>query len=189
MARIFKKILRKRSFLSILISSSLIGCFALLCYGEDQGDVQWGFSVSGGPNVRSSPKFTHVALLPRVGWALHRKWNFELEGNLSYYGIRGEENLYLVGGNGNFRFSPVHLRKIIPFLLAGGGLAYTNNSGFVQEMGDSHTAGILQGGGGILYDQGKGFLVRVEYRFHHISDPFERDDGLNTHSFVLGFTF
>lgn len=190
MVGIFRRILCNRSFLSIVLSLLLFtGCFTSLCYGDEEGDVKWGFSVLLGPNAGGHLDFTHSALLPRGGVALHKKWDLEFEGNFSHYFINGEKDLYLVGVNGNLLFKPVQWGKVTPFLIAGAGLAYNNNSGFVWEMGDSHTAGILQGGGGILYDTGKGFWFRGEYRFHHISDPFERDHGLNTHSFILGVAF
>lgn len=189
MAGISKKIPGNRSFFSIVVFLLFIGCFTPPCYADEKEGIKLGCSILVGFNAKSDPDFTQLALLPRAGWALHERWDFELEGNLSYYSIRGEKNLYLLGVNGNFLFKPVQWGKITPFLIAGGGLAYNNNNGSVREMGDSHTAGILQGGGGILYDTGKGFLLRGEYRIHHISDPFERDYGLNTHSFVLGVIF
>jgi opacity protein-like surface antigen len=189
MAGISKKILCNRSFLSIVILLSFIGCFSPLCYGEKKGNVNWGLSVLLGPNARGHLDFTHSAVLPRAGLALHKKWDLEFEANLSHYFINGEKDLYLIGVNGNLLFKPVQWGKVTPFLIAGAGLAYNNNSGFVWEMGDSHTGGILQGGGGIFYDMGKKLLLRGEYRFHHLSDPFERDHGLNTHSFVIGVAF
>lgn len=190
MAGISKKILCNRSFLSIVLSLLLfIGFFAPFCYGDEKGDVKWGVSVLLGPNARGHLDFTHSAVLPRAGLALHKKWDLEFEANLSHYFINGEKDLYLIGVNGNLLFKAVQWGKVTPFLMAGAGLAYNNNSGFVWEMGDSHTGGILQGGGGIFYDMGKKFLLRGEYRFHHLSDPFERDHGLNTHSFVIGVAF
>lgn len=142
-----------------------------------------------GPNAGSDPDFALFALLPKAGWPLHKKLDLEFEGNFSHYFIKGEQNLYLLGVNGNLLFKPVQWGMVTPFLIAGAGLGYNNNSGFVWELGNSHTAGILQGGGGILYDTGKGFWLRGEYRFHHISDPFEEDHGLNTHGFVVGVAF
>jgi hypothetical protein len=189
MVRIFNKILSNRSLLSIIVGLLFIGCYTPLCHGDEKRNMRWGFSVLLGPNARGHMDFTHSALLPRGGLALHKKWDLELEGNLSHYFMNGEKDLYLVGVNGNLLFKPVQWGKITPFFIGGAGLAYNNNSGFVWEMGDSHAAGILQGGGGILYDTVRGFLLRVEYRFHHISDPFEKDHGLNTHSFVLGTVF
>jgi hypothetical protein len=189
MAGVVTKILGNRSFLIIGICLVFIGYFTPQCYGGEKRPVKWGFSVLLGPNAGGHLHFTHSALLPKWGVALHKKLDLEFEGNLSHYFINGEKDLYLVGVNGNLLFKPVQWGKVIPFLIGGAGLAYNNNSGFVWELGDSHTAGILQGGGGILYDMGKKLWLRGEYRFHHISDPFERDHGLNTHSFILGVTF
>jgi hypothetical protein len=189
MVGIPRKILGIKRFLSIIFCLLLIGCFVSLCYGDEKVDVNWGGSVLLGPNGGGSLDFTHFALLPRVGLALHKKWDLELEGNFSYYFIHKVENLYLLGVNANVLFKPFQWGKLTPFLIAGVGLAYNNNDGEVWELGDSNTAGILQGGGGILYNTGRGFWIRGEYRFHHISDPFERDHGLNTNSFILGVTF
>ena len=189
MAGILKKTLGNRSFFSIVFCLLFIGCFASLCYGDEKGDVKWGVSVLLGPDTGGSPDFTHFALLPRVGLALHKNWDLELEGNFSYYFIHQERNLYLLGVNANLLFKPFRWGRVTPFLIAGAGLGYNNNNGNVWELGDSHTAGILQGGGGVLYDFGKGFWLRGEYRFWHISDPFERDLGLNTHGFILGVAF
>jgi hypothetical protein len=189
MAGISKRILGNRILFSLGICLLFSGYFPLLCHGDEKGDVKWGVSVLLGPNSRGDMDFTHFALLPRGGLALHKWWDLELEGNFSRYFIDGEKDLYLLGVNGNLLFKPVQWGKVTPFVIVGAGLAYNNNSGFVYEMGDSHTAGILQGGGGILYDTGKGFWLRGEYRYHHISDPFEHDHGLNTNSFILGVIF
>ena len=188
-ARISKKILGNRILFALGIYLLFIGCFPFVCHGDEKRDVKWGVSVLLGPHSRGHLNFTQSAVLPRAGLALHKKWDLELEGNLSHYFIDEEKDLYLVGVNANVLFKPVQWGKVTPFFIAGAGLAYNNNSGFVWELGDSHAAGILQGGGGILYDTGKGFLLRVEYRYHHISDPFEVDHGLNTNSFILGAIF
>jgi hypothetical protein len=58
-----------------------------------------------------------------------------------------------------------------------------------REIGDYHVAGVLQGGTGIYLPMGKGWLLRGEYRFQHISDPFEKDVGINTHNFILRVSF
>jgi hypothetical protein len=59
----------------------------------------------------------------------------------------------------------------------------------VREIGDSHIAGILQGGRGIDLGIEKGWILRGEYRFIHISDPLKGDLGINTYSFILGVSF
>jgi len=167
----------------------LLGCFTAICHGAEKKEIRWGFSVLLGPNAAGHMDFTQSALLPRGAIALHKKLDLEFEGNLAHYFMDGEKDLYLAGINGNLVFKPIQWGKVIPFIIGGAGLAYNNNSGFVWEMGDSHTAGILQGGAGVLYDTGRGWWFRGEYRYNHISDPFEKDHGLNTHSFVLGVAF
>jgi hypothetical protein len=186
MVGIFRKILGKRSFSSIVFCLLLIVWFTPFCYGGKEGGVKWGFSALLGPNAGGHMEFTQSALLPRGRVALHKNWDLEFEGNFSRYFIEEAKNLYLLGVNANLLFEPIQWGKVIPFLIVGIGVAYNNNTGFVWEMGDSHTAGIAQGGGGFLFDTGKGFWLRGEYRFHHISDPFDHDHGLNTHSFFLG---
>lgn len=42
---------------------------------------------------------------------------------------------------------------------------------------------------GIEYWIAKGWPLRGEYRFNHVSDPFKADTGINTHNFMLGFSF
>ena len=179
----------KRNLIFVFIILMMIGFKVSDSRADEDGKTKWGFSFLAGINVRDDPDFAHFALLPRAGWALHKNWDFELEGNFSYYFINKEKNLYLLGVNGNFLFKPIQWGKVTPFLMTGGGLAYNNNNGNVWEIGDSHTAGILQGGAGIDYYMGKGLWLRGAYRFHHISDPFKYDVGLNTHSFILGFSF
>ena len=170
------------SFIIIILSFSN-------SYGDEDRKTKWGFSFLAGTNARDDPGFAHFALLPRAAWALHKKWDFELEGNFSYYFIKKEMNLYLLGVNGNLLFKPIQWGKVTPFLMTGGGLAYNNNNGNVWEIGDSHTVGILQGGAGIDYYMGRGLWLRGAYRFHHVSDPFRYDVGLDTHSLILGFSF
>ncbi len=188
MVGIFRRILCRGRFLFPL-SLLFIGCFATLCPGEEKQDIHWGGSIMFGPHARGHLNFTYFAALPRASLPLHKKWDLEFEGNLSHYLIRRERDLYLIGVNGNLLFKPVQWGRVTPFLIGGAGLAYNNNSGFAWELGDSHTAGILQGGAGIFYDIGEKFLLRGEYRFHHVSDPFERDHGLNTHGFLIGVAF
>jgi opacity protein-like surface antigen len=50
-------------------------------------------------------------------------------------------------------------------------------------------AGVLQGGGGVYQNIKEGLTLRAEYRYHHISDPFASDDGINAHTLILGVLF
>ena len=83
------------------------------------------------------------------------------------------------------------------FLLAGAGLGYDSagnrlNGGdsHAPLMGDQHFAGFFHTGAGMLFNMGRGTALRVEYRFYHISEPFDTSDrGLNTHNVLVGISF
>ncbi len=126
---------------------------------------------------------------PRIGLALHKNWDLEFEGNFSFWNISHEKDLYFLGTNANFLFKPFQWTWGSLFLLAGGGLGYDSAGNRIKEIGDTHLGGILQTGVGISYNLGKDWRLRGEYRFYHISEPLRRDDGLNTHIFLLGVSF
>jgi hypothetical protein len=167
----------------------LFGMMVSPSYGNEEKNIRYGFSVLGGPEADSRADILLFAFLPRVDLLLHRNWELEFEGNLSYYGISESKNLYLLGVNTNILYKLIQWKKGSFFLLGGGGLAYDNSNGHVKNVGNSHFAGVLQGGGGVYLDIGKGLLLRVEYRYQHISEPFISDAGLNTHNFALGVSF
>src|SRR3990172_989352 len=171
---------RKRIFLFIFLFI-LFGWMTPHSYGNEDKKIMYGFSVLGGTESSNRADILMFALLPRVGLLLHKNWEFEFEGNLSYYGISKGNNLYLLGVNSNVLFKPIRWGKGSLFLLGGAGLGYDNSNGHVRHVGDSHLAGVIQGGGGIYLDIGKGLLLRAEYRIQHISEPFRDDAGLNNH--------
>ncbi len=180
----------KRILILSLIALTVLGSSVSHSYGEgEDGKTKWGFSFLGGPNVHSHPHLVILAFLPRFDLALHKKWDLEFEGNFSYYGISNSKNLYLLGLNSNILFKPIQWNKGSLFLIGGIGGAYNNNNGDVKDLGDSHVAGILQGGFGMNYSLGKKWGIRGEYRFQHISDPFHKDMGFNTHNFLLGINY
>ena len=189
MGRIRERVWCKRNVVLMGICLTILGCFVSLSFGEEKEKVRWGLSVMGGGNAGEDPDQTLFAVLPRVGVALHRNWEIELEGNFSYYFIKDDKNLYLAGANANMLFKPVQWEGGGLYLIGGAGVAYNNSNGKVDEMGDSHVTGVLQGGGGVYLNIKKGLTLRGEYRFHHASDPFNHDDGINAHTFVLGVLF
>ena len=128
--------------------------------------------------------------LPRIDLALHKNWDLEFEGNFSYWDISHEKDLYFSGVNGNILFKPIQQNWGSLFLLGGTGLGYNNASkDRVHEIGNSNCGGILQAGAGIYFNMGRGLALRGEYRFYHVSDPFRKDTGLNSHTFLLGVSF
>jgi hypothetical protein len=179
-----------RKHLILVLSLSMI-LSAMVCdsYGMEDKKVRFGFSFLGGPDADNRADIRLLAFLPRVDFMLHRLWDLEFEGNFSYYGISEQKNLYFLGVNSNILLKPIQWKKGSLFLLGGGGLGYDNGNGRVRQIGDSHFAGILQAGGGLMFDIGEGVLLRAEYRYQHLSEPLDSDPGLNTHNLALGLSF
>jgi hypothetical protein len=75
-----------------------------------------------------------------------------------------------------------------PYFFGGGGILYT--SADIPGLG-SEVNGNWQFGGGIRYRLESGNWLRVEYRFHHISNTGAEDpnDPLNSSKVLVGMTF
>jgi lipid A 3-O-deacylase len=75
-----------------------------------------------------------------------------------------------------------------PYLFGGGGILYTNAD--IPGLG-SEVNGNWQFGGGVRYRLQSGNWLKVEYRFHHISNAGTEDpnDPLNSSKILVGFTF
>lgn len=192
MEKCLKGILNGRHLICVVIFLVAIGSFTPSSYGEEDGKTKWGFSLSAGTDQKSKNDLTMFALLPRVDLPLHKNWDLEFEGNFSHYGISRSKNLYLLGLNSNILLKPIQWNKVFLFLIGGMGLAYNNNSDEhrrVRDIGDSHIASILQIGSGIQCRIGRKWWLRGEYRYQHISDPFNGDSGLNTHNLIFGVSF
>ncbi len=189
--RMAGKRLFTRKLLRLIFPLALVASFVSNSYGE-AGKITYGASFSGGFTEQGRNYFTRWAILPRVGLPLHKYWDLEFEGNFSYYDTSEVKKLYVLGFNGNILFRPIRWGRACFFLLAGAGLGYDNSTDgnhHTWDVGDTHVAGTLQGGLGVDYSIAKGWGIRGEYRFNHVSDPFRPDPGINTHNFMLGFTF
>jgi len=189
MEKDFRRVCGTRGLVLVFVFLAVVISFPPCSYGEEEVKTKWGFSFLSGFYQKSDNGLKMFAFLPRIGLPLHPKWDLEFEGNFSYYGIKESKNLYLMGVNTNILFRPIQWEEGHLFLIGGVGMAYDNNNGRIRDIGDSHVAGILQIGSGIEYYLGKGCWIRGEYRFHHISDPFEQDSGINTHHLILGLSF
>jgi opacity protein-like surface antigen len=181
----------KRNLVFVFALFIMFGASISHPYGEEVSKIKYGFSVFGGTGdaVHNKPDISVFGFLPRIDLALHKNWDLEFEGNYSYWNITREHDLYFLGVDANILFKPIQRNWGSLFLLAGGGLGYNNAGNRVREIGDSHCGGIAEAGAGIYYNLGKRWALRGEYRFYHISDPFSKDTGLNTHNFLLGISF
>ncbi len=181
----------RRFLLKLIFPLVLVGLLISNSYGE-AGKTTYGASFSGGFTQDGRHYFTRWAFLPRVGLHLHRCWDLEFEGNFSFYNSSEVKNLFVIGLNGNILFKPVRWSRGCLFILGGAGLGYDNSTEDYHnawDIGNTHVAGTLQGGLGIEYSIARGWALRGEYRFNHISDPFRSDPGINTHNFMVGFSF
>ncbi len=170
----------------------LMGCLTSVSYGDESEGIKLGVSGFLGTEagfIHSKPEFTKYGLFPRVTIPLHRNWDLEVEGNFSYWALAREKNLYFIGVNQNWLFKPIHWDQGSLFVLFGGGLGYDNSGGKVQEIGDSHFAGVAHAGVGILYNVAKKWALRLEYRLSHVSEPTRSDNGINSHDFLIGVSF
>jgi len=193
---------RKFCLLSTLLILLITGTIASYSYGEEEErKAKWGVSVFGGTGdaVLSKIDMEVYGLIPRVTLPLRRdwkKWDVEFEGNFFYYNIHKMANVCFLGLSTNFVFKPIQERWGSLFLLIGGGLGYDSAGERLHRgsnpplLGDQHFAGFGCGGLGVLFNIGRGKALRVEYRFYHLSEPFDTSDrGLNTHNVLLGITF
>jgi hypothetical protein len=180
----------------------IIGSIASYSYGEEEEKKpKWGVSIFGGTGdaVLSKIDMKVYGFIPRITLPLRRDWKMwdaEFEGNFFSYDIHKMPDVYFLGLSTNFVFKPIQERWGSLFLLIGGGLGYDSAGKKLYRgsnpplLGDQHFAGFGTGGLGVLFNIGQGMAVRVEYRFYHISEPFDASDrGLNTHNVLFGFAF
>ncbi len=175
-----------------------IGPMISSSYGEEK-KVKWGFSILGGMGdaIHSDPDMRVYGLLPRISLPLSKRWDLEFEGDVFYYDIQNMHDVYFLGVSHNFVFSPIQERWGSFFLLVGAGLGYDSAGKRLNRgdpdgpvIGDQHFAGFFNAGTGMLFDLGRGTALRLEYRFYHLSEPFDTSDrGLNTHTLLLGISF
>jgi len=191
MEKIRRKSLKKRHWLFAFVYFMVVGAMISRSYGGENSEVTYGFSILGGfgDAWRNEINLTVYGFLPRVGLPLHRNWDLELEGNYSYWNIRKEHDVYFLGVDANLLFKPLQRSWGSMFFLVGGGLGYDSAGKRVPQIGDTHCGGILHAGIGFYYNLGKRLALRVEYRFYHMSDPFRNDEGLNSHTALLGISF
>lgn len=185
------RIWKGRSLLiAFFVLFAVFGSLASDSYGEEPRSLRYGFSVfGGGGDAWRDADFIVYGIMPRIDVRLHRNWDLEIEGNYSYWNLRGQRNLYFLGVDVNVLYKPIQGNWGSFFLLAGAGIGYDSAGRKVEQIGDSHVGGILQVGTGFFINLGKRTALRIEYRLYHISEPFRDDSGLNSHNALVGISF
>ncbi len=195
------KVPHKDYLLSAFLVFMIVGSIVSYSYAEEEKRAKWGFSIFGGTGDATLSKIDMevYGVIPRVTLPLRKDWkmwDIEFEGNFFYYAIHKMPNVYFLGLSTNTVFKPIQEKWGSIFLLAGGGLGYDSAGERLHRgsnpplLGDQHFAGFGQGGLGVLFNVGRGKALRVEYRFYHLSEPFDTSDrGLNTHNVLLGISF
>lgn len=77
MERNWKMNLGKLNFVITIILLMIIVSSFSNSYGEEDGKIKWGFSLSAGTDQKSKNDLMMFALLPRVDLPLHKNWDFE----------------------------------------------------------------------------------------------------------------
>jgi hypothetical protein len=149
---------------------------------------EYGLSILAGAGEEDGLDIDYYAAYPRWGWTFLERHAFELEGNIGHYRLDSIDMTSL-GLQGLFTYGFYRFKRGVAFIAAGGGLIYLD----LDErpgVGDSSAVALGQGGLGVKFSVGTEKALRLEYRFQHVSDPFDSDDlGWNYHCLVLGFSW
>lgn len=178
--------------LAVFVLAHLILNISVLSNGFCEEDLrpryEYGLSLLGGGGHEDDPDIRYYAAYPRLGWTFLERHAFELEGNIGHYRFDSTDTTSL-GLQGLFIYEFYRFKRGMAFVAAGGGLIYLD----LDErpgLGDSSALGLAQAGVGLKFEVGSKKALRFEYRFQHVSDPFDSSDhGWNYHCFVLGISW
>ncbi len=99
----------------------VVGLWIPNSYGQEDLKTRRGFSFGGGIKQHARHDFTMATFVPRVDIPLHKNWDFEIEGSFSYYALKNEKNLYVLGLDANIVFKPIQWKTGSIFILRGVG--------------------------------------------------------------------
>jgi hypothetical protein len=180
-----------RSF-SVFVVAQLILIVSVLsngfCEEAPRPRSEFGLSLLGGGSNEDDLHIRYYAAYPRWGWTFLERHAFELEGNIGHYRFDSTDMTSL-GLQGLFTYDFYRFKRGNVFLAAGGGLIYLDLDER-PRVGDSSAVALGQAGFGLKFRVGSSNALRLEYRFQHVSDPFDNQDhGWNYHCLVLGVSW
>lgn len=158
---------------------------------EERFRYEYGLSLLGGAGDQDSFDVEYYAGYPRWGWFFRDRWELEFEGNIGHYRLDSPDkttNMTSLGLNGILVFEFLQSDRYRVFLTGGGGLMYLDLDER-PRVGDSSVVGLAQAGVGVKFPVRGTTFLRLEYRFQHVSDPFDTSDrGWDYHCLVLGIS-
>jgi hypothetical protein len=158
------------------------------CEETSRPQSEFGLSLLGGGSNPDDFPIRYYAVYPRWGWTFLARHEFELEGNIGHYHFDSTDMTSL-GLQGLFTYEFYRFKRGKAFIAAGGGLIYLD----LEErprVGDSSLVALGQAGLGLKFSVGSSNALRLEYRWQHVSDPFDSQDrGWNYHCLVLGVSW
>ncbi len=177
---------------ALLVLTHLIFSLSGLSNGFCEEDLrpryEYGLSFLGGGGNEDDFDIRYFAAYPRWGLTFLERHAFELEGNLGHYRFDSTDMTSL-GLQGLFTYEFCRFKRGKAFISAGGGLIYLDLDERPQ-VGDSSVVALGQAGFGLKFGIGSNKALRLEYRFQHVSDPFDsKDHGWNYHCIVLGISW
>ena len=160
------------------------------CFSEELAEeprLEYGLSLLGGWGSEDNENIYLYAAYPRFGWFPFKRWLLELEGNISLYRVKSID-MTGFGLNGLISYELLQFDGWSTFLAGGAGLLHLDVDER-RDIGSAEVVGLAQAGFGIKLPVGRKTLLRFEYRFQHVSDPFTSNDGgINYHCLVLGIS-
>jgi opacity protein-like surface antigen len=111
--------------------------------------------------------------------------NFDLVGEWQIFHNSVPRSGYFTGGAMSIRYNFLRLRRVVPFVEAGGGMGFLKFGLADQSDGFNF---ILQAGGGFEVPITERVGLQAKYRYHHISNAKIRqpNDGINSHLLLFG---
>ena len=180
-----------RSFAVFILAHLILNLSGLsngFCEEDLRPRFEYGLSLLGGGGDQDGLDLRYYAAYPRWGWTFLERHAFELEGNIGHYRLDSTDMTSL-GLQGLFTYSFYRFKHGNAFIAAGGGLIYLDLDERPQ-VGDASAVALGQAGIGLKFVVESKKALRLEYRFQHVSDPFDSNDGgWDYHCLALGVSW
>ncbi len=168
--------------MKLLLFMVIITIAAASIFAQPSEDKNRELSLSGSyQNISSGDgSYSSGAFLisPRLGFFVYK--GLELEPEILLMIGSGSDPIYMLNGNISYNF--ISKGKVVPFLLAGYGLANTVPLFNIPLIRTDFTVGVLNLGIGIKSFLRDNIAIRVEYRFQNFTGQKETTNSYYSYS-------